>query len=1318
MDTISVKLTMNEDVSKKFSKISSSGKTLVSELSKLGKAVDEAFKSTSLESFSSKVDTAATSATARFRSVGDAVDDAFDVSNWDISWMDNIGDKSEEAASDIAKLSRRVEELEKELSQLGREDGLGNFADKADDAADSISRVDSKAGSLTGTIRGLVAAVGSYIALDTIKDFGLSTLDSAANQQAMESQFSQVFGNLEGTAESSLGQIANNTGILENRLKGSYTQIAAFAKTSGMDTADALELSNRAMIAVADSAAFYDKSLEEVTESLQSYLKGNYENDAALGLSSTEYTRNAAAMELYGEKFQDLSESQKQLTLLQMVEDANELSGALGQAARESETWTNQTGNLQQAWTDMKAELGENILDESVETVGVLIDSMDTIQEPLEELFSTIGDVIRDLIPMLPGAITTFSNGLKSLGNVLGPLFNIVRENPDAVGKALFSIGTTVATYKVGTQLSDWTGGLSNIWSFISGHPWIAGATAVVGAVTAIGSAIDYYNDLEIEKDLADHFGNVELSAAQADEFASRVLDTEYLVDVNFALGKFENADKLAEEAESILAENDALEWKCSVGIELTPDEQQAYQDNVSTFIDNKIEEIESRMYAANISVSTMLTSPEGQNFADAIESWAAEDQIQVTELSAQLSALVENALTDGMIDVNEQAAIDILQSKINSILSGWKSSEAEAEMDLIEQEYGRLSGKDLTADSFSEVVNALVEQRETASEALDANSKEFYEVINGLTNSGRLTEDENEYWKEQWSQAVRNQEATDLTRSLDFESNTLSDTYGTEISEGLNAIGDNTSDRLSNMRSYFEMGDFQALQDSFNFANVTANEGSALEEIYSAMEPDTKAMGELIDEYVSLGQAVPKEVMDGFNEAMEIGAASGDEDAAWQVFANQMVADPANSALIQAIDEGTVGTPEELRTALERATAEVTDEPINMGDLTAEVGKVTYDQEAVDELLANARELAGLSATGEGMTIDGELWVEYEVTSGQTLSEIASEAGVAMDELLGANPSIENPDVITVGQEIYIPASAVEVDASEAGEAAQQQAQEQLAQEPIETETSAKVKVTAGETEFDSQAAKESASQAGNAAAEGMYESSGAASEAATELGSQAMNALETELTNTGGIYSAAGQLGNTVASAINASSGAATAAAASLGSSVLSTLRLSLSAGVAINIPVSVSATASGSFNVGGGLGNGVVPHAVGGIFDEPHIGIVAEAGPEAIIPLDGSDNAIGLWQDAGNRLGMFEDLSLPAAPRLSDGGGSSEYTENHSEDRTISINLNGSGRIDVSGVSREEVVDILMENMRDILLDIVSDELLEEGDLSHVY
>ena len=242
----------------------------------------------------------------------------------------------------------------------------------------------SDAGSgISGSFKKIGTAIAGYLAVDKIKDFGLSCVSAAADASAASSQFSQVFGDLEGKAGKSLKKIASEAGISENRMKGSFTKIAAFAKTTGMKTKDALGLSERAMVAVADSAAFYDRSLEDTTESLQSFLKGNYENDAALGLSCTETTRNAAANKLYGKSFKDLSESQKQLTLLQMVEDANKASGALGQAARESDTWTNVTGNLKQSWSDFQAVIGSNVLPLAVDVVKSLAGKVAELTEKL-----------------------------------------------------------------------------------------------------------------------------------------------------------------------------------------------------------------------------------------------------------------------------------------------------------------------------------------------------------------------------------------------------------------------------------------------------------------------------------------------------------------------------------------------------------------------------------------------------------------------------------------------------------------------------------------------------------------------------------------------------------------------------------------------------------------------------------------------------------------------------------------------------------------------------------------------------------------------
>lgn len=313
-----------------------------------------------------------------------------------------------------------------------------------DDTTDKASQSENK---ISGAFKKIGTAVAGAMAADKIKDFGLSCIDAASDANAASSQFSQVFGDMESQASKSLQTIADNTGIAENRMKGSYTQIAAFAKTTGLDTSSALSLADRAMVAVADSAAFYDRSLEDTTESLQSFLKGNYENDAALGLSCTEITRNEAANRLYGKSFNDLSEAQKQLTLLQMVEDANKLSGAMGQASRESDTWTNQTGNLKQAWMDFQAALGQNVLPLAVDVVKRAADFVQDLSDKIKNsssIFEGFSSIISDIVAKIQAKIPEF---VALAGKMMSEFGESIKSNlPTVVTKALDMIEGFVDT--------------------------------------------------------------------------------------------------------------------------------------------------------------------------------------------------------------------------------------------------------------------------------------------------------------------------------------------------------------------------------------------------------------------------------------------------------------------------------------------------------------------------------------------------------------------------------------------------------------------------------------------------------------------------------------------------------------------------------------------------------------------------------------------------------------------------------------------------------------------------------------------------------
>ena len=214
------------------------------------------------------------------------------------------------------------------------------------------------------------ANVSADLVVDALKEIGKAaiemakeSIEAAADIQAANAQFEQTFKGMENAARKSLDAIAKDTGITATRMQDSFTKIFAFSKSVGADADTALGISDRALRAAADSAAYYDVSIEEATETLMSFIKGNYENDAALGIAATETTRNAKANEMYAVSFDKLSESQKVDVLLAMVEAGNEASGALGQAAREADAWSNVMGELQEAWRQLLGVLGSPIIE-------------------------------------------------------------------------------------------------------------------------------------------------------------------------------------------------------------------------------------------------------------------------------------------------------------------------------------------------------------------------------------------------------------------------------------------------------------------------------------------------------------------------------------------------------------------------------------------------------------------------------------------------------------------------------------------------------------------------------------------------------------------------------------------------------------------------------------------------------------------------------------------------------------------------------------------------------------------------------------------
>ncbi|MDO4301638.1 MAG: phage tail tape measure protein [Clostridia bacterium] len=124
-------------------------------------------------------------------------------------------------------------------------------------------------------------------------------------------------------------------------------------------------------------------------------------------------------------------------------------------------------------------------------------------------------------------------------------------------------------------------------------------------------------------------------------------------------------------------------------------------------------------------------------------------------------------------------------------------------------------------------------------------------------------------------------------------------------------------------------------------------------------------------------------------------------------------------------------------------------------------------------------------------------------------------------------------------------------------------------------------------------------------------------------------------------------------------------------------------------------------------------------GGIYDRPTLTWVAEAGDrEAIIPLNDTQRAYDLWQEAGQAIGVARGYTGTAFTDTAFDGTPKSYnvtsTNFNATEKNIVLRLEGGGEIKIpKTLNKEDIVKLVSENIEPILLDIIHQELFEEGD-----
>lgn len=468
---------------------------------------------------------------------------------------------------------------------------------------------------------------------------------------------------------------------------------------------------------------------------------------------------------------------------------------------------TDENGNAVSAWEELESQVAdssgalENMYDITTDT---LLFAQKRLTSAKEDMQIRIADVFADdakdfltwLSEKLPNATDSivafaeahegeFADALEKVGEGIEMLW----ENGIAAGQWLIKHKKAVVGGLIGIAGSI---GLVkaamlgiNIAKFLTNPLSAAGAVAGL-AITAIGAVAGAIRDAEtaaVNADLAEHFGNISLSLSEIEAVAESIVSSECLEGVEKALEEFDDLDAISEKIEDEVDMLQKLNWKVSIGLELTEGEQNDYKQAIESFVKNAQEYALQAQYAVSLSMEFDFVEEglEQSNITDKVNQFYADKYQELSDLGTKLNQAVTDAFNDGLLEPQELDVITRIQADMAEIEKALAIGNYEAELSLLEMEY---SGKDLDYETVQRLNEQLNEENAAAIESYQREYAKMHSIYTNAYEGGGLTDEEYEAAIQNIENELARGRADIQIRSMRFLLNTINNTYGDEIGQ------------------------------------------------------------------------------------------------------------------------------------------------------------------------------------------------------------------------------------------------------------------------------------------------------------------------------------------------------------------------------------------------------------------------------------------------------------------------------------------------------------------------------------------------------
>lgn len=472
----------------------------------------------------------------------------------------------------------------------------------------------------------------------------------------------------------------------------------------------------------------------------------------------------------------------------------------------------------------------------------------------------------------------------------------------DAIKIAIIGIGSAIVAYKVINGIIGMANALKSL-SFVATNPYLAILVGIAAAIVGVASALRAAEKQAAKSNLAEHFGDIALSMEDVEQVAKHIVDNKYLTSIHESLEAFGELDGIADSMKDSIKAINKMNWKVSIGIELSKDEQETYKAEIQNYVEQAQNYVEQERYALNLNLSLFAEgNVERQNIVNKLDLFYSDMSGELADLGTQLNQKVNEAFEDGLLELDEIKEITELQEQMARIQEKLSTSDFDARLKVLELQY---SGADLDSDSFQALQEQLAKEAETAGAKYEESLQTRIAKAQVMLDDGRFTQAE-------YDTAVKEfyddylQQMTELeSKVMSFQTNTVMQNYSDELG-AFDKHKQEVFDKYAydgDMDGWSEdaAGKYQEMLLELYDNDIPEAAKDAVLELLDVMGPVVEQAEETKEKYESLGKEVPEELKKALDTYNKLGAfvyqnkhfkEQGDFSAIWDSTLQEMVND------------------------------------------------------------------------------------------------------------------------------------------------------------------------------------------------------------------------------------------------------------------------------------------------------------------------------------------------------------------------------------------------------------------------------------------